>query len=624
MLCFGLRSGTLLLLGMLAMALPSQLFLTEDELSAARGGFHRTGIATHSERTFITPEVDGEDAMGALFYDLEGVKAGDEVMLETYHSDGSVFLLPHSHADHERSQLFDVMRRMALNNVTLRVLINWNIFDPISALSFCRRVNGFCKEVRRDFDCCMPESRHHAFGGSLHNKMWIVRRTSNTVVYNGGMDIAKGFWDTRSHDMSEDRQREELGSVAKYWGWHDVLYRVQGDAVRDYVMHFSQRWNAGRSLFSVFFNIKPYPVNLKELVIAPDVPVTQSAVQTQLLRTLACKDANEHYGPYAPDGEHTMFAGFRKLVRSCRKTLVLEDQFAFFDEAFEVVGGALEDLEHLVIITNSASSYKTRMGPVSMDLAANTRTYFQHQAWQTMLDKAEKKDAAVRKKVHAFSLSRPNASRVDADQQIYLHTKNYYCDDRFALIGSAGLERTAMTNDIDVGMLVADQGDVAGPTSFVGKLRRTLWAEYLGLGSPDDPLLFDVGASIREMERQAEAQTGMLRKYWPEVIEGSFWQLQFYQLLEPEGRCGIAEPICLVVLPILLTVVACSYCCCQSPKHRKSGVGCHRCTAAWHRGVMRIGQGRRTLLHKASTGQDVSEHGPAPLEIGSSWEFADL
>jgi hypothetical protein len=103
------------------------------------------------------------------------------------------------------------------------------------------------------------------------------------------------------------------------------------------------------------------------------------------------------------------------------------------------------------------------------------------------------------------------------------------------LVGSHGLERTGFTNDIELSVGVTDGS--AGPDSYVGRLRRQLWAEFLQL-SPDDPLLIDPIGAVAEFDRQAALGDRRVRRYWPHEVPDTWAMDQVYAIYEPEGRCG--------------------------------------------------------------------------------------
>ena len=76
----------------------------------------------------------------------------------------------------------------------------------------------------------------------------------------------------------------------------------------------------------------------------------------------------------------------------------------------------------------------------------------------------------------------------------------------------------------------------AGPGSFVGKLRRQVWGEFLQL-DPEDPKLADPLAGVGEFERQAALGDARVRRYYPMKMGDSWAENEVYKIYEPDGRC---------------------------------------------------------------------------------------
>jgi len=148
-------------------------------------------------------------------------------------------------------------------------------------------------------------------------------------------------------------------------------------------------------------------------------------------------------------------------------------------------------------------------------------------------------DPSLSSKVHIFELAREGyAVDSSADSWLYTHAKNYFVDDEMMLIGSHGIERTGITNDIELSIGVADTDGAKGPDTFTGTLRRKIWAEYLSTDEDDD-ILVDWRSGLKEMVRQAdEGVANKIRHYSPEEGANGILNQAVYEIYEPEGRCG--------------------------------------------------------------------------------------
>jgi phosphatidylserine/phosphatidylglycerophosphate/cardiolipin synthase-like enzyme len=118
---------------------------------------------------------------------------------------------------------------------------------------------------------------------------------------------------------------------------------------------------------------------------------------------------------------------------------------------------------------------------------------------------------------------------------IYTHWKVLIVDDEFAIIGSAGAERSGMTNDIDMSVGIYDAKTVTG-------IRKQLWSEHLNLNI-DDHCLDDPLDAIKMVWPREAASCGRVRKYWPQDVQ--FWDYDRYifDVFEPCGY-GVQSKWC--------------------------------------------------------------------------------
>ncbi len=77
---------------------------------------------------------------------------------------------------------------------------------------------------------------NHPLGGSHHQKVVVV---DNRVAFVGGLDLAKGRWDTPAHDPG-DLRRLENGTL--YPPFHDVQAVVEGEAAAALGVLARRRW----------------------------------------------------------------------------------------------------------------------------------------------------------------------------------------------------------------------------------------------------------------------------------------------------------------------------------------------------------------------------------------------
>eukprot|EP00013_Stygamoeba_regulata_P020984 CAMPEP_0177651442 /NCGR_PEP_ID=MMETSP0447-20121125/12550_1 /TAXON_ID=0 /ORGANISM="Stygamoeba regulata, Strain BSH-02190019" /LENGTH=535 /DNA_ID=CAMNT_0019154523 /DNA_START=179 /DNA_END=1786 /DNA_ORIENTATION=+ len=508
-------------------------FLSKDEISSARHGVERQGIAEWTTGNSVTPLVDGASFMAQLFADIEAAQKGDFVHGCMFDQDPDMLLVPDpaNPTKAATTRFATVLTRAVQRGVRVRLLGNINLYLPTKGIQFCKEINAACaKATPDDSTCCAPDSRHFSSSGSAHAKSWVVQRGGETVAYTGGLDVAQGRWDDSTHSDDPDRQSEPP-EVLPFWGFHDMMMYVRGPAVRDLARHF---W-------------------------LPPVAENPGSLAIQMLQTFGCNGAkNSHYYQnFAPKGEYTFSEAFYKLVKGARNFLYLADQFMYFDEPLKAVADALPNLSHLVIVTDPAYAFSVEPIPGwNITLAQNMRLHYQYKSLSQLL-----KDPVQAKKVHIFDIGKVHSGD-KIDNLVYVHSKLYIADDEFVIVGSAGIERAGFTNDIEMSIGIFDAGEAGSNTAaataatvtgsiraasqwdatlparapFAQKLRTRLWSEFLSLPA-DDPRVVSVDLAVEEFERQAANGTGCVRHYYPTETGDHFYYRALYDVYEPEGRC---------------------------------------------------------------------------------------
>jgi len=247
---------------------------------------------------------------------------------------------------------------------------------------------------------------------------------------------------------------------------------------------------------------------------------------------VGCKAAKMgYYQKFAPVGEYSFLAAFKKMCRNAKRYIYLEDQFLFYDEALAIVAEALPHVEAVIIMTDNATAFSKAVLGVDVTVASQMRYYHQHKAMAPLIE-----NETLREKVHVFQLAREGYPLTSdfSKTWLYTHAKNYFADDEFMLVGSHGIEQTGFTNDIEVSMAVVDGN--TGPDSFVGSFRRQVWAEHLMLNA-SDRILRDPLDALGEFERQSDSGSARVRRYYPLDSPDTWAGDQVYNVYEPDGRC---------------------------------------------------------------------------------------
>jgi len=509
-------------------------FLNSSEIDASREGHSRsqTGMLDHSTGNEVQALIDGQAFMSSLLADLTAAQPGSAVHSTMFEVNGDVMLDPLA-TDPESTKLTLVLVAAIKRNVTVRILVNQNIYIQTGS-SFCHVLNTACTQ-QPGKTCCVVDARQsrfpNALGGSTHSKAWSFVGEKEVVSYIGSMDVIGDRWDTPKHDDSTARESEPT-DINHFHGWFGDMFRLRGGAAHDVARHFWAQWNDPAPLplpYREVYTLTPFP-----WVVPPTGSPGNLTVQT--VRTLGCAGAASGlYQNFAPRGEYSFLAAFRKMVAKARRYIYIEDQFMFYDEAMEIVAAALPHVEAVVLVTDNATAFSISIAGIDVTVASNMRYYRQHKAFAPLL-----RDPALQHKVHIYQLAREGVPITGdlAKTWLYTHAKNYIVDDTFMLVGSHGVERTGWTNDVEVSIGVSD--GTSGPDSFVGQFRRDIFAEHLQLHK-DDAVLSDPLSAISEFGRQAATGTARVRQYSPLNKADSWAEDQVYLVYEPDGRCNTKD-----------------------------------------------------------------------------------
>jgi phosphatidylserine/phosphatidylglycerophosphate/cardiolipin synthase-like enzyme len=480
---------------------PAYWFLTEAEIGAARGGGAggRRTLSVFTSQNLVEPLIDGEQMMRALHGDLTATNPGDFIHFTAWRMDHLLDLMPHSpprvdsrtDISHLWAAASSGPRRVTSRTLLSRALIPRSLDENIMTQHYLHLARG-----EAVLDARFPAA------GSHHQKSAIVQHNGETIAYCGGIDLAGDRWDTRQHNNDPRRVREE------WYGWHDVHTRIRGPAVRDIEHNFRDRWNDSNYPMRV-----PLPVSPPTQITGPLPPVSSApgTHHVQVLRTCAC--TSRQYPTFAPNGEFTCLAGYRKAIRRATNYIYIEDQYLVFDEIARELAAALARIQKLIIVVPHH----------------NTETWSQAFNWhQNNFLRILR--AVHPGKVHVYHLIQPATG-----QPIYVHAKVMLIDDIYAVIGSANINRRSMTHDTELAVAIIDAALDAGICRFARDLRRNLWGEHLGL-SASDPRLADPVAAVAEWERQATAGVYRVRHHTtPQPQEED--TIRWDRILDPDGRC---------------------------------------------------------------------------------------
>ncbi|WP_155028212.1 phospholipase D-like domain-containing protein [Burkholderia pseudomallei] len=493
---------------------PNPYFLTQDEITASRAGVQRTEIlpyTLHGNSTNLL--VNGDEFFTSLFNDLSATRAGDIVWMTGWDINKNVMLLPDpTNPDVAALTKIQTMLIAAIKrNVAVRILLNANVYSPLTAIEFCAPLNRAAGHT-----VCAPDSRHNSNFGNLHQKAWTISRNGETIAYVGSMDISAGRYDTRRHDQDE-KWKSQPAFTQGYYGWTGGMVEVKGPAVLDIARHMYQQISDPKNPFPGY---TLYPISWPD----PKVGFYQSITQVQLLLTAGQRGGVEYgyYSNWAPQGELSILSATVKAIKNAKQYIFISDQFMWYPPIMDAIAEQLPKVKAVVLVTNSADALDHEIAGYDIKDISSTRQYYQYKAWKKLMGSD---------KVFAYQVIKEGRDAGDVHNVIYTHWKALIVDDVFAIIGSAGVEQAGMTNDVDMSVGIYDP-------QVVKSMRKKLWSEYLYINDPyeDDPI-----ADIKKSWPLVADQKGRVRQYWPANIGHKNIYDYIFDVFEPCGYLDVSQ-----------------------------------------------------------------------------------
>jgi phosphatidylserine/phosphatidylglycerophosphate/cardiolipin synthase-like enzyme len=334
------------------------------------------------------------------------------------------------------------------------------------------------------------------------------------------MDISDGRYDTKKHDQ-DSAWKSEPPYPSGFYGFTGGMLRIKGPAVIDVARHLYDQVNDPVPNFPCFL-LAPLPTWSNN----PPIHTYDGSAQVQVLLTAGPLGAQQgYYSNWAPKGETTILHATMKAISLATKYIYLSDQFMWYPPIMEAIANRLPYVDAVLLVTDSGYAMDYTVKGHDIKSIRDTKFYYQYKAWECLKDQV---------KVTAYHLVKEGKDAPPPEENnkyiIYTHWKVLIVDDEFAIIGSAGAERSGMTNDIDMSVGIYDAKTVTG-------IRKQLWSEHLNL-NVDDHSLDDPLDAIKTVWPREAASRGRVRKYWPQEVQ--FWDYyrDIFGMFEPCGYGG--------------------------------------------------------------------------------------
>ncbi len=439
--------------------------------------------------------VDGADYFCRLLHELQATEAGDQVYFLDFRGDLDERL------DGPGTEVGSVLAAASDRGVLVYGLLwrshpRWLHQSEEANADFVRHVGDNNGQVLLD-----ARTRR---AGSHHQKLVVIRHVRDPhrdVAFVGGIDLGHSRRDDAVH-AGDPQPMEFPSAYGEYPPWHDIQVEVRGPVVHDLEHSFRERWYGSsaldvpsvvRQLYDRAYHASAMTgVPLPEPVEDDDQP--RGTQQVQVLRTYP---ARLRRYPFAPLGERSIAAAYRRAIPLARQLVYLEDQYFWSSGAAELLATAMRanpDL-HVVAVVPRYPDNEGRMA-VPGQLAREHAVRICRRA------------GGIR--FHIFDVEN------GAGTPVYVHAKVVVIDDVWAIVGSDNLNRRSWTHDSELSIAVLDATrDVREPVdpgglgdgarTFARDLRIRLVGEHLGLNGSELDCLVDPGSAVETLRRSAAA-----------------------------------------------------------------------------------------------------------------------
>ncbi|MCX4242912.1 phospholipase D-like domain-containing protein [Paraliomyxa miuraensis] len=418
--------------------------------------------------------VDGEAGWGRVADDLE--RAEHEIQIATWMCRPDIELrrplelAVAEPGERGRFRLGEILERRAEAGAKVRLLIWGLVYTPI----IDRWMRRWYWRGRDSID--VLEQDHPSIIGSHHQKTMTI---DGRVGYCGGMNLKENDWDTCAHVPHDARrcphtagshERRPIAArmrTAPFAPRHDLIVRIEGPAVADLVMNFSDRWRQsvkarrasmfGRLMDSIrrLLGNDDYP----EVRPLPMLPPVAGGHWAQIVRT-------------TPGGEDGILGAYVRAIRNARRYIYIENQYF----RSPCIGKELRDVLsknprlRLAVVVRPVNGGKASLWDPSGYWTAHTLKL-------------------IREARPDFELTVIHAWGRDADdrlvwQEVDVHAKVMVVDDVWLTVGSANINDRGFKTEGEINAVVLDRG-------LAQDLRKRLMSEHLELPL-DDPRLDDV------------------------------------------------------------------------------------------------------------------------------------
>jgi phosphatidylserine/phosphatidylglycerophosphate/cardiolipin synthase-like enzyme len=431
----------------------------------------------------VIPFVDGDAYVTALKSDLDALGAGSYsfVLMAGWQFTSSFDLDRGAQNPQAGYQLTEEITKLARRSIQTRALAYDNPLPGLRNVAFVDAVNEAYPEAgSRPRHAAYLDGIGRGFAFSHHQKEVLVGSSYVAAcrAYVGGIDLAIDRWDTPAHDKTK--------KDSKFYGWHDIQVKVEGNAVLALWANFAERWDSANRVLGMAADP---PYRLLPCPVPAFTDSTPGSHHVQVLRTVASASSRDR-GRFMPYGELTVLAGLAKAIRNAECYIYIEEQFLWDCELADLIHDQLQAKPRLRLIIVLAA--ETEFFGWFKDYHYYLRSRF----LMTVMGVNSAAEIAFGEKTHVYVYGLYQAL-IRSPKSVYVHSKLIIVDDRYVAIGSANVDKRSMRieTELTLGIVDADtmpsylNGTPVTVCQFARNLRDQLWKEHLNLDRvPSDPI----------------------------------------------------------------------------------------------------------------------------------------
>ena len=388
-------------------------------------------------------------------------KAKQSIFVLGWDIDGRIELLRGEEAKNKEIPVgfADLIRWKAKHNPDLKVYLNrWNysIFFTRERESF----SGWKWRMHTPSNVYYCADYKIPFGACHHQKIIVI---DDEIAFCGGMDIALGRWDRRSHHI-EVENRVDPGGIFQFFRkhpyepYHDIQCVLTGPIVESFANLARERWKKGAGSDAIPLEKKCEKSGCQDIwpdFITPDF----EQIEIGIARTLPAADGEESV--------QEILRMYLDEISKAERFIYIENQYLTCPEIAKALNEQLKNRPELRVLI------------VSCD---HPRGFMEHKAmWTGRVKLCD----LVREGIDEsrFAVTYPVCTENDEEKTIHIHSKLMIVDDRFLHVGSANLNNRSMGFDTECDIII--EGETIESRNRIAAIRNNLIREHTGRTEKD-------------------------------------------------------------------------------------------------------------------------------------------